>query len=62
MERIQAFINKLKEQLEQNADVAQMLVTVQLLQSELTQLQRIIYKDSWHCQSSGCVANSMYDA
>jgi hypothetical protein len=40
MERIQALINRLQEQVKQNADVAQMQVTVQLLQSELNQLQR----------------------
>lgn len=36
MERIQLLIAKLKEQAEQQADAAQMLVTVQLLQQELT--------------------------
>src|SRR4030095_13783733 len=40
MERIQALINRLQEQVKQNADVAQMQVTVQLLQSELNQLQK----------------------
>ena len=40
MERIQALINRLQEQVNQNADVAQMQITVQLLQSELNQLQR----------------------
>jgi len=40
MERIQALINRLQEQVKQNADVAQMQVTVQMLQSELNQLQR----------------------
>jgi hypothetical protein len=39
MERIEAFINKLKEQFEQNADPAQMLATLQLLYNELAQLQ-----------------------
>ena len=40
MERIQALINRLQDQVKQNADVAQMQATVQLLQSELNQLQR----------------------
>lgn len=40
MERIQALINRLQEQVKQNADVAQMQMTVQLLQSEISQLQR----------------------
>lgn len=40
MERIQALINRLQEQVKQNADVSQMQVTVQLLQAELAQLQR----------------------
>ena len=40
MERIQALINRLQEQVRQNADVSQMQVTVQLMQAELTQLQR----------------------
>jgi hypothetical protein len=39
MERIQILISKLKEQSEQNATPAQMLMTVQLLQNELNQLQ-----------------------
>lgn len=39
MERIGALINKLKEQFDANADSAQMLVTIQLLQHELHQLQ-----------------------
>jgi len=39
MERIQVLISKLKDQFEQNADTAQMLVTVQLLQTELSQKQ-----------------------
>ena len=39
MERIQILISKLKEQAEQNASPAQMLVTVQMLQNELYQLQ-----------------------
>lgn len=40
MERLQALINRLQEQVRQNADAEQMQVTVQLLQAELTQLQR----------------------
>lgn len=40
MERIQALINRLQEQVKQNADAAQMQVTVQLIQSALNQLQR----------------------
>jgi hypothetical protein len=39
MERIQILISKLKEQAEQNASPSQMLVTVQMLQNELYQLQ-----------------------
>jgi membrane-associated HD superfamily phosphohydrolase len=39
MERIQILINKLKELAEQNASPSQMLVTVQMLQNELYQLQ-----------------------
>ncbi len=39
MERIEAFINKLKEQFEQNADPLLMLGTVQLLEFELTKLR-----------------------
>ena len=39
MERIEAFISKLKEQFEQNADPAQLLMTVQLLHHELAQIQ-----------------------
>ena len=39
MERIGTLINKLKEQFEQNADPTQMLLTVQLLQNEISQLQ-----------------------
>ena len=39
MERIQLLINKLKEQTEQNASPSQMLVTVQMLQNELCQMQ-----------------------
>jgi hypothetical protein len=39
MERIEALINKLKEQFEQNANPDQLMVTVQLLQNELSQLQ-----------------------
>jgi len=40
MERIQTLINRLQEQVRQNADVAQMQLTVQLLQAELSQLQK----------------------
>jgi len=40
MERIQALVNRLQEQVKQNADVAQMQLTLQLLQSELNQIQR----------------------
>jgi membrane-associated HD superfamily phosphohydrolase len=39
MERIQILISKLKEQAEQSASPSQMLVTVQMLQNELYQLQ-----------------------
>ena len=39
MERIRVLIAKLKEQAEQNASPSQMLVTVQMLQNELYQLQ-----------------------
>jgi len=39
MERIQILISKLKEQAELNASPSQMLVTVQMLQNELYQLQ-----------------------
>ena len=39
MERIQILINKLKEQLETKASPTQMLVTVKMLQNELTQAQ-----------------------
>jgi hypothetical protein len=39
MERIQILISKLKEQAEQKASPPQMLVTVQMLQNELYQLQ-----------------------
>jgi hypothetical protein len=39
MERIQALINKLKTQFEQNADPGQLQVTVQLLYHELEQMQ-----------------------
>jgi hypothetical protein len=39
MERIQILITKLKEQTEQNASPSQMLITVQMLQNELYQLQ-----------------------
>lgn len=38
MERIRALINKLKDQSEQHAKISAMMVTVQLIQSELTQL------------------------
>jgi len=40
MERIQTLITRLQEQVRQNADVAQMQLTLQLLQSELNQLQK----------------------
>jgi len=40
MERIQTLINRLQEQVKQNADVAQMQLTLQLLQSELNKLQK----------------------
>ncbi len=40
MERIQTLINRLQEQVRQNADVSQMQMTLQLLQSELNQLQK----------------------
>jgi len=40
MERIQALIDKLYEQKQQNSNPAQMLFTVQLLQSELLKLQQ----------------------
>jgi len=39
MERIQILISKLKEQAEQNASPSQLLVTVQMLQNELYQVQ-----------------------
>jgi len=39
MERIEALINKLKQQFEQNANPDQLMLTVQLLQNELCQLQ-----------------------
>lgn len=39
MERIEALINKLKEQFDQHADPAQMQLTVQLLQQELSRVQ-----------------------
>jgi len=39
MERIQVLISKLKDQFEQHADPAQMLMTVQMLQTELVQKQ-----------------------
>jgi hypothetical protein len=38
MERIEALVNKLKEQFDQKADPAQLQVTVQLLQHELSQI------------------------
>ncbi len=37
MERIQSLINRLQQQLDQHADAAQMLATIQLLQAELGQ-------------------------
>ena len=40
MERIQTLINRLQEQVRQNVDVAQMQLTLQLLQAELSQLQK----------------------
>ena len=40
MERIQTLINRLQGQVKQNADIAQMQLTLQLLQSELNQLQK----------------------
>ena len=40
MERIQTLINRLQDQVKQNADPAQMQLTVQLLQAELNQLQK----------------------
>lgn len=40
MERIQALINRLQEQVKQHAEVAHMQLTVQLLQAELNQLQK----------------------
>jgi hypothetical protein len=40
MERIEALINKLKEQAEHKASPGQLLATVQLLQQELSQLQQ----------------------
>ena len=39
MERVQILISKLKEQADQNASPSQMLVTVQMLQNEIYQLQ-----------------------
>lgn len=39
MERIEALITQLNEQFQQNANPAQLLATVQLLQNELSQLQ-----------------------
>jgi hypothetical protein len=43
MERIGVLINKLKEQYEQNADTVQLQITLQMLQSELLQLQAKSY-------------------
>jgi hypothetical protein len=40
MERIQTLINRLQEQVKQNADISQMQLTLQLLQSEINQLQK----------------------
>ena len=40
MERIQTLINRLQEQVRQNADVGQMQLTLQLLQAELNQVQK----------------------
>lgn len=40
MERIQVLISKLKEQADRNADPAQILVTAQLLQNELMNMQQ----------------------
>ena len=40
MERIQTLINRLQEQVKQNAELAHMQLTVQLLQAELNQLQK----------------------
>src|SRR4051812_3815200 len=40
MERIQALIDKLYHQKQQNSNPAQLLITVQLLQSELLKLQQ----------------------
>jgi len=40
MERIQTLINRLQEQVRQNAGVAPMQLTLQLLQAELNQLQK----------------------
>ena len=39
MNRIGDLINLLKEQFEQNADAARMQITIQLIQSELSQMQ-----------------------
>lgn len=44
MERIQTLINRLQDQVKQNADPAQMQLTVQLLQAELNQLQKTSVK------------------
>lgn len=41
MERIEALINKLKEQFDQQADPSQMQLTVQLLQQELSRMQPV---------------------
>lgn len=40
MERIQTLINRLQEQVKQNAEVAHMQLTLQLLQAEINQLQK----------------------
>lgn len=40
MERIQTLIARLQQQAEQNADIEQMLVTLQMLQNELTSQQK----------------------
>ncbi len=42
MERVGTLINKLKEQLEQGADPDKMLITVQMLQTELMQQQQVV--------------------
>ena len=40
MERIQLLVSKLKQQAEENADIEQMLLTVQILQNELVCQQK----------------------